>query len=160
MGSQPGIPRFGRRLGRSMERAVRSGRIFLFMAGALAVVSASVGLLVTIIDERDFPTFEDGIWWAVVTIATVGYGDIVPHTTWGRLVGTFVIAFGVTFISTLTALVTSLFLTVRQEDQTATEDEERAQRRLEDRVMHDDLVARLAALERQIESLSNDLSRR
>jgi voltage-gated potassium channel len=156
----PGITPFGRHLGRTMERAVRSGRIFLYLAGAFALLSVGVALLVMIIDEKDFPTFEDGLWWAVVTLGTVGYGDIVPTGTWGRLVGAVVIVFGVTFISTLTAIVTSLFLSVREEARATADEGERTQLRLEEQARHDDLVARLAALERQIATLSDDLSPR
>jgi hypothetical protein len=52
--------------------------VFRYLAGAALVV----GFMVTIIDRRDFPTFGDGLWRAVVTLGTVGYGDIVPHTSW------------------------------------------------------------------------------
>ena len=51
----------------------------------------------------DFPTFGTGVWWAIVTLATVGYGDVVPHTAWGRVLGAVVILIGVTFLSFLTA---------------------------------------------------------
>ena len=50
----------------------------------------------------------DAIWWALVTLTTVGYGDIVPQAGWGRLIGAFVMVLGVTFLSFLTATVTSL----------------------------------------------------
>ena len=53
----------------------------------------------TIIDRTDFPTFGDGVWWAVVTLGTVGYGDIAPHTGWGRVLGSVVIVAGVTLRS-------------------------------------------------------------
>lgn len=48
--------------------------------------------------------------------ATVGYGDVVPHTGWGRVIGCVVIIFGVTFITFLTAVVTSLFVEAEQEE--------------------------------------------
>jgi voltage-gated potassium channel Kch len=65
-------------------------------------------------------------WWAIVTLGTVGYGDIVPTTAWGRVLGGFVIVVGVTFISLLTATVTSYFVTVDQEAEQAKEREFRA----------------------------------
>jgi voltage-gated potassium channel len=46
----------------------------------------------------------------------VGYGDIVPHSTWGRIVGSLVIVLGVTFLSVLTATVTSYFVSANQDD--------------------------------------------
>jgi hypothetical protein len=42
------------------------------------------GFLATIVDEKDFPSFADGVWWAIVTVATVGYGDIVPTNARAR----------------------------------------------------------------------------
>jgi voltage-gated potassium channel len=79
------------------------------------------GFVATLVDEEDFPSFADGVWWAIVTLATVGYGDIVPTTSWGRVVGSALIIFGVTFLSFLTAIVTSLFISTDQEQQRAKE---------------------------------------
>ncbi len=52
----------------------------------------------------------DGFWWALVTITTVGYGDIVPETDSGRILGVVLIIFGVVIVSLLTAGLASLFL--------------------------------------------------
>jgi voltage-gated potassium channel len=73
------------------------------------------GLVATLVDEKDFQSFGDAAWWALVTLTTVGYGDIVPTTTAGRAVGSALIVFGVTFLSFLTATITSLFVSVDQE---------------------------------------------
>jgi voltage-gated potassium channel len=75
------------------------------------------GLIAHLIDRRDFATFGVGVWWAVVTLGTVGYGDVVPHTAWGRVLGSVVIVCGVTFLSFLIAIVTSLFIDAKREDQ-------------------------------------------
>lgn len=55
-------------------------------------------------------SFWEGIWWAVVTIATVGYGDKVPVTPYGRIVGIILIVSGFTLLSVFTGLVASLFV--------------------------------------------------
>jgi voltage-gated potassium channel len=55
-------------------------------------------------------SFWDGIWWAVVTIATVGYGDKFPITYPGRIVGMVLIIVGFTSLSVFTGLVASLFV--------------------------------------------------
>ena len=69
----------------------------------------------TIVDEKDFPNFGIAVWWAIVTLATVGYGDVVPTTVAGRVVGSVVIILGVTFLAFLTATVTSYFVSSDQE---------------------------------------------
>lgn len=96
------------------RRAVVSRRIFPFLVGATAVLGLVAGFVVTLVDRQDFPTFGTAVWWAIVTIGTVGYGDVVPHTAWGRVVGSVVILIGVTFISFLTAIVTSYFVAAEQ----------------------------------------------
>jgi voltage-gated potassium channel len=79
----------------------------------------------------------------IVTLATVGYGDVVPHTAWGRVVGGAVIVIGVTFLSFLTATITSYFVAAEEEAAALKQKEEyiaaqaqtaEALRRLEDRL--------------------------
>ena len=115
-----------------------------------ASLAVLVGFVATLVDRKDFPTFEDGVWWAIVTLGTVGYGDIVPTTSWGRVLGGFVIVVGVTFISFLTATVTSIFVSVEQEAGQAKEHEFRAASDNETREMLRRLEARLAAIERML----------
>ena len=45
------------------------------------------GFVMTLVDEKDFPNYGVAVWWAIVTLATVGYGDVVPTTVPGRVVG-------------------------------------------------------------------------
>src|SRR3954447_9804700 len=101
------------------ERAIANRRVFRYLAGALAVTSIGAGVLVRLVDPKDFHTVGDGVWWALVTLATVGYGDIVPHSAWGRVVGSIVIVVGITFLSILPATVTSYFVSSGQEDRSA-----------------------------------------
>jgi voltage-gated potassium channel len=98
------------------RRAVARRRIFPYLAFVTFLIAVAAGVLITIVDSKDFATVEDGIWWAIVTLGTVGYGDLVPTTTAGRIVGSVLIIFGVTFISFLTATVTSVFVTTEQQD--------------------------------------------
>ena len=105
----------------------------------------------TLVDEEDFPSFGIGAWWALVTLATVGYGDVVPTTTWGRVVGSGVILFGVTFLAFLTATVTSLFVSNDQERKSAEEAAIRAASDAETRALLVGLDERLAAIEAKLE---------
>lgn len=102
--------------------------MFPYLVIATTALGLLAGLVVRVIDQRDFPDYGTAVWWAIVTLGTVGYGDVVPHTGWGRVVGSAVIVIGVTFISFLVAIVTSYFVSA-QEDEKA--ERERAQRETE-----------------------------
>jgi voltage-gated potassium channel len=98
------------------QRAVANRRVFPFLLATTAGLGVLSGFVVTLVDKKDFPTFGTGIWWAIVTLGTVGYGDVVPHTAWGRVVGSIVIVLGVTFLSFLIATVTSYFVAAEEAD--------------------------------------------
>lgn len=63
----------------------------------------------------------DGIWWAWVTVTTVGYGDIVPVTTIGRIFAGFLILLGIALFSMLTASFSAFFLSESENKLTAKE---------------------------------------
>jgi voltage-gated potassium channel len=117
------------------------------MTAVLAVVS---GFIVTIIDRESFATFGDGVWWAIVTLATVGYGDIVPQGGWGRVVGSVVIILGVTTLAFLTAMVTSYFITAQQERASEEEQERR-------RASEEEAIEVLRRLETRLERIESRL---
>ena len=72
---------------------------FIFLFGYLFYVS-----------EPDIRNLGDGIWWALVTITTVGYGDITPVTTLGRVVASSLMLLGLGLIATITAIVSAKFI--------------------------------------------------
>jgi len=72
---------------------------FIFIFGYLFYVS-----------EPDVRNLGDGIWWALVTITTVGYGDITPVTTLGRVVASSLMLLGLGLIATITAIVSAKFI--------------------------------------------------
>ena len=98
------------------RQAVANRRVFSYLALVTLLLGILAGVLVTVIDHKDFPTVGTGIWWAIVTLGTVGYGDVVPHSAWGRVIGGVVITFGVTFLAMLTAIVTSAFISAEEQD--------------------------------------------
>ncbi len=129
------------------QRAVVGRRVFPFLALSTLTVALLAGFVVTIIDKEDFPDYGTAVWWAIVTLATVGYGDVVPHTGWGRVVGSVVIIFGVTFLAFLTAVVTSLFVEEEQKvHRTLIEDAQRADQE-EMRHLLEDVSSRLSTVE-------------
>ncbi len=82
---------------------------------ALLTVTAIVvaGAAEHALGTGDFTSLWDGIWWAVVTVTTVGYGDLYPTTVQGRLIGMVLMFTGIGFLSLLTAAIASRF--VKQE---------------------------------------------
>jgi voltage-gated potassium channel len=147
-----GIPeRMAEQFRRRAERAITRRRIFRYLAGAMLVLSVGAGFLAWLVDRRDFETLGDAMWWALVTVATVGYGDVVPETTWGRLIGSAVIVMGVTFLAILTATVTSYIVSAEQEARTAEEQLARAAEDAETRVLLREVVSRLVAVEGKLD---------
>ena len=108
------------------------------------------GFIVTLVDHRDFPTFGIGVWWAIVTLGTVGYGDVVPHTAWGRVVGSVVIIVGVTFISFLIATVTSYFVAAEEAEADEQANADRAARAAAAEATLRRIEERLAAIEAKL----------
>ena len=95
-------------------RALRRilGRRGLLYVGAVAtfLILAGGGLLSLLEGESVHGKFFEGIWWAIVTVTTVGYGDIAPTTIWGRIVGVTLMITGLGVISTLSAAVAAYFV--------------------------------------------------
>ena len=70
----------------------------------------------TVIDRDNFPSIGTGMWWAVQTVTTVGYGDDVPVTAGGKAVAAVVMLFGIGFISVVTASITGAFVERSRKD--------------------------------------------
>ena len=59
----------------------------------------------------------DSLWWTIVTITTVGYGDIYPASLGGRVVGVLLMLFGIGFLGLLTATLASIFVEERRQEE-------------------------------------------
>ncbi|WKB35119.1 potassium channel family protein [Terrilactibacillus sp. S3-3] len=57
------------------------------------------GWIIHFIDPNTFRSFFDGLWWAVITFATIGYGDYVPSTTLSKSISIIFILIGGAFMS-------------------------------------------------------------
>jgi voltage-gated potassium channel len=100
-------------LNRGAGRALR-GRVITYAAGA-AIILVFVAALAELDVERHaigshIHTFGDSLWWACVTIASVGYGDITPVTLEGRLIAVGVMAAGIALVGTVAATFASFFI--------------------------------------------------
>jgi voltage-gated potassium channel len=93
-------------------RVLQRERVFgLILAVALLVLFGALGFcLAETCPGPWYVRIGAGAWWALVTLTTVGYGDVTPITFWGKLVGVVVILGGVLSLSLLTATVVSVFV--------------------------------------------------
>ena len=102
-----------RRLER-MHKAVLSGRIIPYLAGVIGAITLVAALVVRLLARGEFTTFGESIWWAAQTVTTVGYGDVIPQTTFSKVVAVFVMFFGIATVSLTTAVITSAVMTAAQ----------------------------------------------
>ena len=86
-------------------------RVAMLMMLALLIGGAAI--MVVEGQTGTFSNFFSSIWWVLVTMTTVGYGDMVPITPVGRVVATVIILAGVILISTFTATVSSIFVAAK-----------------------------------------------
>ncbi|WIX31767.1 ion transporter [Salinicola sp. JS01] len=116
----------------------------------LVVVSAVTVLLVEAPDPHSpINTAEDALWWAIVTVTTVGYGDYYPVTTLGRVVAVLLMVCGVGLFGSFAAYVSSLFV----EDQGESESRQhKANRRM---MRH--MIEQVSELQAEIEALRGEL---
>ncbi len=85
----------------------RLGKPFLYVTIMLVVSAAIVERAEH--HKHGFETFGDSLWWGIVTMTTVGYGDLVPETRVGRITAVFVMLTGVALLGTVAASLASLF---------------------------------------------------
>ena len=139
------------RFHRRVRAAVSSRRAFVYLSVATFVLAIGAGLLMRVFDEGEFKSAGDGVWWAIVTISTVGYGDVVPSSGWGRAIGSVVLVSGVTLVAFLTATVTSAFVANDQADLDAEADKKRAAEHDETRQLLKTISARLDEIEKRLD---------
>jgi voltage-gated potassium channel len=88
----------------------RSVLIAVMTLGVIFLSSVGVHYFEQQADDSNIHSVWDGIWCAVVTVATVGYGDRFPVSVGGRIVGLVLIFFGVGMMSLFTAAIASIFV--------------------------------------------------
>ncbi|HET7832599.1 MAG TPA: potassium channel family protein [Gallionella sp.] len=96
------------RLSRTTRKLLSRHQLGATLAVALITMLLS-GVIITRLDPS-IGNVWDGMWWAWISMSTVGYGDVVPHNAAGRLFGALLILFGVVVISMLTASLSAFFI--------------------------------------------------
>jgi voltage-gated potassium channel len=103
--------KFERRLDRLIARAENPRKAAVVIASVTTSMTVVAGVLMRFVDHDNFPTIGGGLWWAVQTVTTVGYGDHVPTNDAGRLLATLVMLLGIGFVTVITASITGAFVT-------------------------------------------------
>jgi len=103
----PVYPRAQNFLQRKPLTVRRAARIIASVTLSMTIIG---GVLMHFTDPKTFPNIGDGMWWAIQTVTTVGYGDLVPASTAGRLVAALVMLIGIGFLTVITAVITSAFI--------------------------------------------------
>jgi len=126
-----GLRRFAQRLGKA--------------AAAAGIITFTCALIVYNVESPadGFKTFGDSLWWAIVTVTTVGYGDLVPQSTVGRITASFLMLSGLAFLG---ALAGSLAALLGVSDDTPVQ------------ASDPDILAEIRALRRQVDALSKGTS--
>ena len=143
---------------RRMTRFLREPPSVRTAAGVIVTATAIVvvggGVAMWLFDHDEYPNVWVGMWWALQTVTTVGYGDVTPKHPSGRIIGAFVMLEGIAFLTIIIAAITSTFVARAQAEREAgdAKDEDKADERIEAAL--DDLRARLDRVEAMLSRLT------
>jgi voltage-gated potassium channel len=136
-----------RRLSRFLHEPVSVRNAASVIVATTLVIVVVGGVAIRALDRDEYSSIWEGMWWALQTVTTVGYGDVTPTNASGKLVGVAVMLQGVAFVVIVTAAVTSTFVARAQEQRGADDaaDDDLAAQHLEAQL--DDISLRLHRLE-------------
>ena len=114
------------------------------IAAFTVVITLAGGILERVLDHREYPTIGRGLWFALQTVTTVGYGDVTPRDSVGRFIAAVVMLSGIGFLAVITAAVTASLVESSRARFTAQSD-------LDDARQFDEITDRLARIEAALE---------
>jgi len=90
-----------------LRESLTARRAAGIIAGFTVLITVAGGILARLIDHHEFGTIGKGLWFALQTVTTVGYGDVTPSQASGRFIGAVVMLAGIGFLAVITASVTA-----------------------------------------------------
>jgi voltage-gated potassium channel len=135
------VPLTARLLLRDSLTARRAAAI---IAVFTVLITVAGGVLERLLDHREYPTIGRGLWFALQTVTTVGYGDVTPKDSVGRFIGAVVMLAGIGFLAVVTASATAALIETSRRRFAAKAEAS------EDRQL-DQISQRLARIERALE---------
>ena len=90
-----------------LRQSLTARRAAGIIAAFTVLITVAGGILERIVDRQEFPTIGRGLWFALQTVTTVGYGDVTPKQSDGRFIGAVVMLAGIGFLAVITASVTA-----------------------------------------------------
>jgi voltage-gated potassium channel len=120
-----------------------------FIAGLVLFLVLGAGAAFADVERNYNLDSWDGVWWAMSTVTTVGYGDVSPHTAAGRAIAIALMIVGIGFVALLTAELAQRFMSTKLEDE---QDREASLARSNSEILKrlDDLSHRLAGIEQAV----------
>lgn len=102
-------------IGRQFAIALKT---FLFSILIAYIAAVQITIIERPIENSNIKSFEDGLWWALSTVTTVGYGDRFPTTTEGRMIAFVLMLVGISLMGVITASVAAWFVKMSQGETT------------------------------------------
>jgi len=147
------------RSGHTMQLALRSSRpkiiVFILYISLIVVI---LGTLMYIVEgqQNGFDNIPKSIYWAVVTLTTVGYGDVVPITTLGKTIAVFIMMLGYAIIAVPTGIVSSEFSKNRKDKKQLKNQNAILEKEKEIISKETEILEKLKSLEKKIETLNKN----
>jgi voltage-gated potassium channel len=142
---------------RRVTRFLREPPSVRTAAGVIVTATTAVvlagGVLMRLLDHGEYSDIWVGMWWALQTVTTVGYGDVAPKNPSGRIIAAFVMLQGIAFLAITTAAITSTFVAraSKERESARVADEDDAEVRIE---------AHLVGIDQRLDRLEKLLANR
>jgi voltage-gated potassium channel len=107
-------------LERRMSKFLRSPPSVRLAANVIVTATVLIvvvgGVMMRVLDHKEYGSIWLGMWWVLQTVTTVGYGDLTPTSAIGRILTSVVMLWGVAFLAIITAAITSVFVARAQQE--------------------------------------------